>query len=292
MTVAANAERSQPYFLRRPLVGALYDWTGVTADVRGLPFEPPPVTVRAWLTVQGRTVSLQREVVYRYRDQGIGEIRRPLFVTQDFDVTVTPDLVVWPLDGSGNGPRRFTVTVTNRTRGPVHAQIVASLPRGWLAAPADTVTFEREDETKSVAFSAQLPPGVQPGVYRLRVSAVAGGRSADGALTIIDYPHIRPRPLAVSSSAEVRVARIALPQLTRVGYVRGAADRVPEALAAVGVPVELLGPDSLERGDLSRYDAIVIGSRAACSITRRTAACCSCSTSNTRSWMGTSPRIR
>ncbi|HEY6853556.1 MAG TPA: hypothetical protein VI139_04865, partial [Gemmatimonadales bacterium] len=57
-------------------------------------------------------------------------------------------------------------------------------------------------------------------------------------------------------------ARIALPQLTRVGYVRGAADRVPEALAAVGVPVELLGPDSLERGDLSRYDAIVIGSRA------------------------------
>jgi hypothetical protein len=37
---------------------------------------------------------------------------------------------------------------------------------------------------------------------------------------------------------------------------------VPEALLAVGVPVELLGPDSLARGDLSRYDAIVIGSRA------------------------------
>src|SRR3989449_5730268 len=44
--------------------------------------------------------------------------------------------------------------------------------------------------------------------------------------------------------------------------VRGASDRVPEALQAVGVPVELLGPDTLARGDLSRYDAIVIGSRA------------------------------
>jgi hypothetical protein len=94
------------------------------------------------------------------------------------------------------------------------------------------------------------------------VAAVAGGRSSEGALTIIDYPHIRPRPLSVPSSAELRVARIALPQLSRVGYVRGAADRVPEALTAVGVPVELLGPDTLERGDLSRYDAIVIGSRA------------------------------
>ena len=262
VTVAGNAERSQPYFLRRPLVGALYDWTGVPADVRGLPFEPPPVTVRAWLTLQGRPVSIQREVVYRYRDQGIGEIRRPLFVTQDFDVTVTPDLLVWPLDGSGNGPRRFTITVTNRTRGPVQAQIVASVPKGWLAAPAETLAFEREDETKSVAFTTQLPPGVQPGAYRVRASAVAGGHTSEGALTIIDYPHIRPRPLAVSSSAEVRVARIALPQLTRVGYVRGAADRVPEALTAVGVPVELLGPDTLERGDLSHYDAIVIGSRA------------------------------
>src|SRR5205814_5143208 len=38
--------------------------------------------------------------------------------------------------------------------------------------------------------------------------------------------------------------------------------RVPEALAAVGIPIELLGPDTLGRGDLSRYDAIVIGSRA------------------------------
>ena len=44
--------------------------------------------------------------------------------------------------------------------------------------------------------------------------------------------------------------------------MRGAADRVPEELAAVGVPVELLGPDTLARGDLARYDAIVIGSRA------------------------------
>jgi len=62
--------------------------------------------------------------------------------------------------------------------------------------------------------------------------------------------------------AQIRAARVALPGLSHVGYVRGAADRVPEALLAIGVPVELIGADSLARGDLSRYDAIVIGSRA------------------------------
>src|SRR5207237_438554 len=40
VTVATDAPRSQPYFLRRPLLGALYDWSGVPAEWRGLPFEP------------------------------------------------------------------------------------------------------------------------------------------------------------------------------------------------------------------------------------------------------------
>jgi hypothetical protein len=47
-----------------------------------------------------------------------------------------------------------------------------------------------------------------------------------------------------------------------VGYVRGAADRVPEALSDVGVPLTLLSPQILERGNLDRYDAIIVGPRA------------------------------
>jgi hypothetical protein len=47
-----------------------------------------------------------------------------------------------------------------------------------------------------------------------------------------------------------------------VGYVRGAADQVPEALASVGIPVVLLSAETLERGNLSVFDAIVVGPRA------------------------------
>ena len=103
---------------------------------------------------------------------------------------------------------------------------------------------------------------MRPGVYQLKAVVLAGGRPSEGALALIDYPHIRPRAAVHASTAELRATRIALPVLTRVGYVRGASDRVPEALQAVGVPIELLGSDTLARGDLSRYDAILIGSRA------------------------------
>ena len=90
LNVGRDAERTQPYFLRRPLVnrGGLYDWSGTPAEVRGLPFEPPPVTARVRLTIGGEPITLSREVVYRYRDQAIGEVRRPIFVTRDVDIAI------------------------------------------------------------------------------------------------------------------------------------------------------------------------------------------------------------
>jgi LmbE family N-acetylglucosaminyl deacetylase len=264
--VARDAERTQPYFLRRPLTnrGGLYDWTGVPADVRGLPFDPPPVEARVKLTIAGEPVTLTREVVYRYRDQAIGEVRRPLFVTRDFDVAIAPDEVLWPVDGGGKDPRRFTVTVTNRARGAASVRVTFTPPRGWPPVPAESLAFGKEDETRSVTVALAPPTqGLAPGSYELRAAALAGdGRRHEGALQVIDYPHIRPRAFVQGSAVQIRAAQIALPALSRVGYVRGASDRVPEALLAVGVPVELLGPDTLARGDLSRFDAIVIGSRA------------------------------
>jgi LmbE family N-acetylglucosaminyl deacetylase len=266
VAVAREAERTQPYFLRRPLTngGGLYDWTGVPPDVRGLPFDPPPVEARVRLTIAGEPVTLTREVVYRYRDQAIGEVRRPLFVTRAFDVAIAPDEVLWPVDGGGKDPRRFTVTVTNRARGPGSARVTFTVPAGWPPVPAESLAFGREDETKSITVALSPPlQRLAPGAYELRAAAVGtDGRKNEGALQVIDYPHIRPRAAVQGSVARIRAAAIALPSLSRVGYVRGASDRVPEALQAVGVPIELLGADSLARGDLSRYDAIVIGSRA------------------------------
>ncbi|PYO94308.1 MAG: hypothetical protein DMD62_06235 [Gemmatimonadetes bacterium] len=262
LTVAKDAERTQPYFLRRPLTnrGGLYDWSGAPSDVRGLPFEPPPVTARVRLIVGGEPVTVTREVVYRYRDQAIGEIRRPLFVTRDVEVAITPEELLWPIDGGSDAheSRHFMMSVTNRARGPANVRTVVTAPAGWPSVSSDSVAFAREDETRSVVVSLAAPAtdSLKPGTYDVR----AGGGT--GWLELIDYPHIRPRALTKPSVAQIRAARVALPALSHVGYVRGAADRVPEALLAVGVPVELISADSLARGDLSRYDAIVIGSRA------------------------------
>ncbi|MGH7607512.1 MAG: PIG-L family deacetylase, partial [Gemmatimonadales bacterium] len=175
VTVARDAERSHPYFLRRPRTsaGGLYDWTGVPADLRGMPFAPPPVRARVSLTIAGVPVALEREVVYRYRDQAIGEVRKPLLVTRAFDVALTPDEILWPVDGGAGGTRtarRFTVTITNRARGPAVARTAITAPRGWPPVPAESLAFDREDETKSVTVSLAPPATLAPGAYELRAA--------------------------------------------------------------------------------------------------------------------------
>src|SRR5207249_11302389 len=163
--------------------------------------------------------------------------------------------------GGGRGAVAGHCSATSPSGGPGALPPKGALPPppGWRPPPLEDLTFQREDESKSLTLSLTPPPNLRPGVFTLRVAAGAAGQKREGALVVIDYPHIRPRAVTHPSTAEIRVARISLPALTRVGYVRGASDRVPEALQAVGVPIELLGPDSLARGDLSRYDAIVVG---------------------------------
>jgi hypothetical protein len=107
------------------------------------------------------------------------------------------------------------------------------------------------------------PAGLAPGRYPLAVAAVLNdGTRFSLAVPVLDYSHIRPTPYPHDAAVEVSAFDLRLPPLRRVGYVRGASDRVPEFLRQAGVPVELLGAGELTGGDLSRYDAIIVGSRA------------------------------
>jgi hypothetical protein len=112
-------------------------------------------------------------------------------------------------------------------------------------------------------FDVKPPARLAAGSGEIRAIAQdAEGTTYDVGIYSVDYPHIRPRSYTKPAMAILRMAPLVLPRLTRVGYVRGAADQVPEALQGVGVPVTLLSPATLERGNLARYDAIIVGPRA------------------------------
>jgi len=260
-SIPAGAPATLPYFLARPLHGSLYDWSGAAAPVRGEPFQPAPLSAVAEVRVSGAPIRLAREVTYRFRDEAVGEIRHPLRVVPRVDVAVDPALIVWPTDRKTARP--LAITLTSNSREPISGNVAVAVPTGWPAPQAAPFSLAKKGDRALVEIPVSPPASPAIGRFEISVAAVtaAGERFASG-IRLIDYEHIRPTPFQRESLVALTALDLKLPRLAAVGYVRGASDRVPEALSSIGVPIRVLTEADLDHGDLSRYDAIVVGSRA------------------------------
>lgn len=259
ITAPVDAEPSQPYFLARPVVGALYDWSETEPAVRGLPFDPPLLEASVGVTVLDTEVRLSREISRRAQDQAAGEVREPLRVAPAIEVTLEPGRLVW--SSAGPAEQVFTVTLQHRGSGSTAGEVRLEAD-GWEMPPPQRFLFRGRGESQSFRFIVVRPETESARATVWAVAAAENGAEFDLATVQIRYPHVRPTVYVRSAASDVEIAPIVLPQVRAVGYVRGAADRVPEALSQIGLPVEILGADALAASDLSRFDAIVVGPRA------------------------------
>jgi hypothetical protein len=253
------AAATTPYFLRRPRQGSLYDWSGVPAADLGEPFGASAPVARFGRLGPGGEAS--REVTQRMVDQALGEVRRPVTVVPRVDVKLDPANYIWSLITPGS--RRFTVTLTHGARDTTTGTVSLVMPKGWPAVRAQRFRLAGEDERETFTFDVRAPRASGRGSATLRAVATdSGGREYGAGVFTVSYPHIRPRSYVMPAASEVHLAPVALPKLTRIGYIRGASDLVPEALQRAGLPVTILDARALERDDLSRFPVIVIGPRA------------------------------
>jgi LmbE family N-acetylglucosaminyl deacetylase len=274
--IPENSPYAQPYFLRHARSGEMYVWpmmpsrregpvdTDPVEIGRGVPFERPNLEFSLILRDSASGIedglNLEHEVTFRMNDQAYGERRRPIIIVPRVDVKLDPATELWSTTPSLH---EFTVTLTHGARDSTRGTVTLEVPAGWPAVASQKFEFTREDEREGFRFSLRAPANLRPGKYDIRAVATdhQGNRYDQGVFTV-DYPHIRPRSWTKNSVASVNVAPLEMARLKRVGYIRGASDRVPEALTSVGVPIVMLDPVALERGDLSSFDAIIVGSRA------------------------------
>ena len=79
---------------------------------------------------------------------------------------------------------------------------------------------------------------------------------------IIQHRDLETRYLFRDAAAGVRGVDVKSPSGLTVGYVMGVGDDVPAGLAQLGVEVKLLDAQDLASGDLTRFSAIMTGTRA------------------------------
>ncbi|MEO7795329.1 MAG: PIG-L family deacetylase [Thermoanaerobaculia bacterium] len=260
LTMASDAATTRPYFLNRPRLDALYDWTAAADDERGEPFGAPALAGHIELEIAGRRLSFEREAVYRYADQARGEIRRPLAVVPRLEVHVAPEVVVW---ARGGPAPEITIDLASHLARPLRGELSFAADCGERR---EVLTPFRIAEPRGTA-SLRIPAPDCPAARKPRIHLVAEVTTDDGeqarpAAPLLDYSHVPPMPLRGGDGFDLVRADIALPALQRIGYVLGASDKVPGLLDEIGLPVSLLTAADLDYGDLARFDVIVIGSRA------------------------------
>jgi LmbE family N-acetylglucosaminyl deacetylase len=258
LRVPAQMTYSQPYWLERdPKTQGLFE-VGDKTQI-GLPEGEPRLMVQVTLDdPKTNTLVFKVPVVYRYVDPVKGEQVRNVDVVPPVSVKLSSNVYVFP----ESKPK--PVTVFLRSYGAKDGKVWLLLPQGWKSEPqlAEVKLSGKGDEARAT-FTVTPPPGETTGAIRAEynIGGASGGWGAMLGMVDVDYPHIPPQRILGNAVAKAVRADIKH-RGTRVGYIMGAGDDVPNILRQVGYEVTLLGDTDLDRGDFSAYDTIVTGVRA------------------------------
>jgi LmbE family N-acetylglucosaminyl deacetylase len=278
VTVPTDALPTQPYWLRRPRKGDMYEWA--QDDPQTLPFAPPLLSANSTIEIGGIALVITQPVEYRTLDGVRGEVRRDLNVVPALDVQLGPALEIVPL-GASQLPQPLTVQLTSNTKQIVPSSgawsggtVSLSPVDNWL--PLKRVLKDAQIAAKggrsTFQFNQNLPPTLKSGAYQLiaaaavEIAPTAGGAAATQPFTlqqrVISYPHIQTHRLYAPASATVRLFDLNVAPVN-VGYIMGSGDEVPQAIERMGLKMTVLTEQDLAAGDLTRFDTIVVGIRAA-----------------------------
>jgi LmbE family N-acetylglucosaminyl deacetylase len=259
VTIPRDAPPTQPYYLDDPRDGDRYRWDD--DDPWTLPFAPPLVAADVTVEIGGVAVPIRRAVQYRTSDRVRGELRRNVNVVPPVSVSLDTRLLIVPTGPAAN-QQRLVVRATNHLAGALAGSLRLSVPAGWKAAPAEVpFAAKQRGERISAPFTVTAPAGRTPGAYEIAAEALVDGATYATDLQEIAYPHIQTHRLYWPARSTARVVDLKIAPV-RIGYVMGSGDQVADMIRRMGVPVTLLDDATLGAGDLSAYDAIVVGIRA------------------------------
>jgi len=257
--VKVDEERatSQPYWLERNMEKGSFNLD----DLRqvGMPENAPSYTALFDVTIEGQPFRYTRPIRYKHTDPVKGELYQPLSVVPPVTVNTSPSILLF----RKNQPeeKKYTVSVTSfrdipETRAVLHTR------NGGAGDQKKEITFQSpRGVTRSYDMTYSNRSMKNSDSEQLLTGLELNGRQNFQAMAQINYDHIPsirylvPDPVTVLN-LDIRTAG------RRAGYIKGAGDKVPEALEQLGYQVSYLGENDIAMGALKDFDVIVMGIRA------------------------------
>jgi len=249
----ATAEFSDPYWLKREASLGMYSVENQL--LIGTPETSRPVSINFNLTIEGIPITITKNVVRRYAERDIGEIYEPFEVLPKVTTKLKDKVLIF----SNDMPQKIVVEVRAGANNVV-GNIKLEVPEGWkVSTKAKTFKIKQKGDTYKVNFL--VFPTVNQSEGKLKVIVTSNGKIYNKELVEINYKHIPKQ--AVLLTSEAKLVRLNIKTIgTKIGYIKGAGDAIPESLQQIGYTVDLINPAEINEKNLLNYDAIVLGIRA------------------------------
>jgi hypothetical protein len=258
-TSLGDAHLTRPHFSRTSIQEARY--TVADSSTMPLPALPPALEIVARYEVAGVQAEIRRPVMRLESNVPYGYDQRTLAVVPAIAVSLSPSSAIVAIDA----PQKtvaLRAEVLNNREGKSDGVLTLKVPPGWTVSPAaQPFALTRAGERAFYQFQVRAAT-LDTRVARIEAVAQSGGREYREGYTTIRHRDLETRYLYKEAVTTVRGVDVRIAPGLRVGYVMGIGDDVPAGIAQLGANVQLLGEQDLATGELSRFDAIVTGTRA------------------------------
>ena len=260
VTVPEDAALTRPHFSRASIQDTRYAVANDSAWFEPVAAAPFHGSVDYTLP-NGTEITLREPITRLEPNLPYGHDTRVLEILPAISVTLNPAHAMAPL-GKSAATVTLTTEVVNNRDGKSEGTLALKTPEGWKVTPSvQPFQFTRAGERAQYTFDVSIPAAERRD-YRVEAVATSAGREYREGYTVIRHRDLATRYLYRDAATTIRGVDVTLRRGLIVGYVMGIGDEVPAGLAQLGADVQLLAADDLATGNLSRFNAIVTGTRA------------------------------
>jgi len=228
-----------------------------TAWDQQVPEATPLVSVALDTRIEG--YRLPSEVPVTHIEASSTRVDRiPLRLVPAYTLAVEPRQVIRPVEDHG-GSFEMLIRVHSYSSKRENVSVGAELPSSWTSSGEAKLSFEGAGDAYA-KIRVTPPAKLGAGNYTATLYVKRGDQKFTTSLQPL--PSMPTLLWEEPAQSVVHAFDINVPKNLKVGYITAESEPVPDSLRMLGIQVDLLDAAALNFGDLSKYDAIVVGVRA------------------------------
>jgi LmbE family N-acetylglucosaminyl deacetylase len=230
-----------------------------------LPEPPPLLSANQEAVIEGYSFTVSSPVTSVHASSTRVDRMNPLMVPA-YTLAIEPKQAIEIL-AKPKKPFDVLLRVHSYATQAGQVRVGLNVSRGWKTIAPVWLKFAGTGD-QYARLSVTPPLKLTAGNYRITVYAERAADRSRGtkaekfAASLEPLPTLPTQLWSEPAQCVVHAFAINVQQNLRVGYVTAESEPIPEALQRLGISVEMLNATALAFGDLSRFNAIVVGVRA------------------------------